>query len=323
MKYAGYEDLIQIRQVCQIWRSEARGYLEKKSKITVEGEDCVEEFLNQDYLPPSNAFEFISLKAESTVKLARTLGNTIKSLSLRDCEFSSSSELRSLVFKLTPNLVSLRIQLKIEPFIVRNQTRVKQQQQHYQQRGFLEQFFRYRRLLPMSLGQEQASLPKLRELELIGDFSCHTDIIFDVLRNAKNLEKIVGRKNCGQEDDLFGTWFNQVILSLYFQRLKYLELTSPLIQSQVELLRRQKCPLQMTVLNITQDVPVRKILMTVRHFRKTLKSVELGLENVPDSLVTEILTKFRNTNLWIAVHSKFDTKLVFPAQAYVVREDRV
>ncbi|CAG7668658.1 unnamed protein product [Allacma fusca] len=310
MKYGNYQDLSVMRQVCQLWKGETEFHLMSKSRIVINGDKSAMKFLQENILPPSNTYDLIGLKRDTLVRMVHSVGPSMKWLTLNKCELSSS-DLRLLVFNYLPNLISLKIQQLKADMVECTRGR----EGRYSRSQFP-------RVLPMSIGLPQASLHKLRELDLTGDFSHRTDIIFDILRNAKNLERIGSRKNACSEDDLFGTWFAEICLSLQFQHLRCLDLQSPLIESQVELLLEQKFALNHINLNFT-NVPIYKLVLIIEKFKNTLKNVEFGLENVPNKLITQLLSRFKDCSLWIAVHSKFDTKVVFPLHSYVMMENRV
>lgn len=180
-------------------------------------------------------------------------------------------------------------------------------------------------LMPMSFLFYGSLNPllNLRQLRIKGDYSKRTDLFYDVLKSSPNLELIhLSKCNPSKEDDLFGTWLMEIVLSsCEFPYLASLEVECTLIQQQVDSLARKAYPLKRLSIDLEVDAVEsnKSIEKIVNHF-PLLESLEFGVDNnnIPNSFVQSIVLKFKHRQCWIGIHSGTMSRVVFPNLAYVL-----
>jgi hypothetical protein len=159
-------------------------------------------------------------------------------------------------------------------------------------------------LMPMSCRHFGSSnnLPNLIELKITGDFSHRTDLFYDVLKSSPNLESITFAKYDPANDDLFGTWLAEIVLSCDFPSLRSLEIDCTWIHQQVEALLTKRYALRRLSIDLdVTSVVNNSIDRIIKHFR-FLESVEFGVDEVPCYVVYDVLSRFKNMKCWVAKH---------------------
>jgi hypothetical protein len=163
-------------------------------------------------------------------------------------------------------------------------------------------------ILPMSFGLHPSLQPllRLKTLHLIGDFVRKSDLIYDVLKYSPNLAAIQVEKSCAEEDDLFGTWCFEIILSQSLPQLTCLELDSGLIDLQVErlLVEGSYHNLKRLSLNLTQvENPNSAVERLLRKFL-ALENVVFELREHSTILLESTRQLFPKDKFLLAIHSK-------------------
>lgn len=264
-----------MRQVCSEWMIEADHKLKDKVSVKIFCLDQLKRFVNEIsedgiYIVSHYHIEGLNLNRIEASNFLNKFGPTITSLSINFCDWKSTT-FRISLFKKLPNLTSLEVSSK-------------------KNCGQLLECLMPMNCLPYG---SFVHLNNMRELRIQGDFSNRTDLFYDILKSSPNLRIIHLSKYHQDNDDLFGTWFVEIILSCQFSHLSSLEVECTLIQQQVDLLSEKAYPLRRLSIDLEMDAVDNKSIDKILGHFPLLESVEIGVDNVPPST-------FRN---WKHIHS--------------------
>jgi len=295
-------DLLSVRSVCGIWKREADVRLLRSNKIRIKIRSSknlkkfMNAFENADGIHFKYNYILEDIHIDNFATFFPCFGEAIANLNLHKCTWRAST-LKGILFYMLPNLKKLEVTT--------------------------DQIGSHRNepLLPMSFCMHEKGTPKrlnLRELNIRGDYSTRTDFFYDLLKLSSSLEVIRLSKYYSGQDDLFGTWLTEIILSSGFPHLKCLELECTLIQSQIDSLLNKDYPLRRLCIDFTTtSIEHTLIEMLMDHF-PLLESVEFGIDNASPSMIQVLTKKYQGYNCWLAIHPASGSKLVFPYHEYVL-----
>jgi hypothetical protein len=308
IKFLSFPDLLKARAVCSTWKIEADFALRNRIYLSIKGAKHMKKFMkdipSSDNLTFGQTFTLDSIHLDNFMSFYNTFGAQITSLRLRKCDWKTAT-MRIMLFEKLPNLRILELSTD--------------KSGSHRHEPLLPMSF----VLPFSGSHYNYNNPlaasNLRELNIAGDFSTRTDLFYGLLKSSSSLEIIRLSKYHTSQDDLFGTWLTEIILSCGFPHLKCLELECTLMQSQIDLLIFKEFPLRRLCIDFdiacVQNTSIEQIM---DHF-PSLESVEFGVENLSHSIVQSIVHKYQGYKCWIAMHRSAGPKINFPNHEYALQ----